>query len=291
MFSRRRFLQLAGIAVAAASVPHLTSAAPVFEPVYGRALAATPVYSAPSVSAPLVARLWSDSVTPILAVSVGAANSAWYRLPQGYARRENLQPMIAPARRSDSSSAPPFWAEVSAAVAVVRAWCAADAPLVARIGHGGVLRVIDFLPGSPSDPGDWYGVAESENGDLLGWSAAAAWSPALIDQIAPDLILALDTGARRLDVIDQDRKVLSAPISTGRDLVPGSYPITERRVTLAQAGDYRGVPWALTFGDDLHLSGAYWHNQFGAATPGTAVQVTPPLANWLYPRAATVIVS
>ncbi len=280
MLSRRNFLRLAGIAVATAYLPsRLTNAAPNFEPTYGRALTAAPIYSAPTTEADPVAHLWPDSVTPLLNVRGG-----WLRLPSGYARRPDLQPMIAPARRSTSASQPPFWAEVGGAVAIVRAYCAADAPIIARIGHGGVLRVIDWLP---TDSLDWYGVAADESGDLLGWSQAADWQPAAVDHVAATLMLQIDTAKQKLAVLDGDHVVLSAPISTGNILTPGQYQISWRQISTAS--DHSGVPWSLGFGD-FDLSGAYWHNQFGAPTPGAAVQVTPPLAKWLYPRAKSVIV-
>ncbi|MCC6803017.1 MAG: L,D-transpeptidase [Anaerolineae bacterium] len=287
MLSRRQFLQAAGIAVAAHALPRLPLPASSFEPLYGqtlfvRALETLPVYAAPDAAAPLVTRLWSDTVTQILDTRGG-----WYHLPDGFAPRQSIQPMIAPARITETPAAPPFWAEVSGALAVVRAFCAASAPIRARIGHGGVLYVIDYLPG---DGIDWYGVAENESSDLLGWTQAAVWSPARLDRALPTLSLAVDTRTRQLIVYDGDRVLLTAPVATGRDLLPGVYPITRRRPTKSQDG-YTGAPWSLAFGDDLNLSGVYWHNCFGAAAPGAALQVTPALAKWLYPRAATVIIS
>lgn len=281
MLSRRQFLQAAGITVAAAYLPRFAPIAPRFDAVFGRALSSVSVHAIPSSDAPLVTHLWSDAVTPIL-----DASGAWYRLPEGYARREGLQPMIAPARRSAAPAAPPFWGEVTGAVAIVRAYCAADAPISARIGHGGVLRVVDYLPG---DGIDWYGVAEGD--DLLGWTQTAVWSPARIDSAAPALSLAIDPAAQRLTVYDGGDALLTAPISTGRELPPGAYPLTEQQAVSARQDDYRGVPWTLRFGDDLRLTGAYWHNHFGTAAPGAAVQVTPPLAQWLYSRAAEIIIS
>lgn len=278
LLSRRNFLRLAGIAVAAAYLPaRLNEAVPSFEPTYGRALTAAPIYAAPD-DAESIAHLWPDSVTPILTVRGG-----WLRLPSGYARRQDLQPMITPAHRRVSASQPPFWAEVGGAVAIVRAYCAANAPIITRIGHGGVLRVIDCLP---TDGLDWYGLAD-EHGDLFGWSQAADWQPATADHAAANLMLQIDAANQKLVALDDDHVVLSAPISTGSILTPGQYQITWQQISTAS--DHSGVPWSLGFGD-FDLSGVYWHNQFGAPTPGAAVQITPPLAKWLYPRAESVIV-
>jgi hypothetical protein len=285
MLSRRHFLQLAGIAVAARYLPNLTApdsaSAPSFDAVYGRALGSTPVYAAPSLDAPILRQMWSDTVAPIMPTGDG-----WYGLCDGYAWHEDLQPMIERAHGTKEDILPPAWTEVSGAIAVVRAWCAVNAPVVARIGHGGVMRIIDQLPAESSR---WYGVADSENSDLLGWSLAV-WSPVQVDAVSPYLTLVVDSATQQMTVRDGDRTLLTSPISTGRDLLPGVYPIIGRQMTLPQP-DYHGAPYALAFGDDLHLAGAYWHNRFGRPTPGAALQVMPALARWLYPRAAEVIIS
>lgn len=51
---------------------------------------------------------------------------------------------------------PIFWAEVAGPVAAVRQWCAADAPFVTRIGHGGVAQIIDYLSDKTTS---WYEIA------------------------------------------------------------------------------------------------------------------------------------
>jgi hypothetical protein len=293
MFTRRQFLRLLGISASAAAANTLpfAAAAPVDDhgfaaddhlaPAYGRALETVPVYDMPDGQ--VVRHLWSDTVTPLRG-SLGN----WYRLPAGYAKRDTLQPMLSPATHTLTPSAPPFWSTVSGAVAVVRAYCAADAPIVARVGHGGVLRVVDFLSG---DGLGWYGVAETEGGALLGWTQAAVWSPAPADSAAPTLNVIIDRRTQRLTARDSQRVLLTAPVSAGSGLLHGAHPVTERYASTAQ-GEYRGVPWALAFGGYM-LTGAYWHNRFGsdAAAPAAAVQVTPALARWLFPRAAEIIIS
>ncbi len=198
MLSRRQFLQAAGITLAAAPLTRFgfAAAAPSFEPLYGRALATAPIYAAPDLAASITAQRWSDSIAPILDTRDG-----WYRLAEGYTPREHWQPLIVPAGRSESPAAPPFWGEVTGALAIVRAHCAADAPIVARIGHGGVLRVIDYLPASEPGGIDWYGVAGDDDSPLLGWTQTPAWSPARIDSAPPTLTLRIDptsAEARRL---------------------------------------------------------------------------------------------
>ncbi len=284
MLSRRHFLQAAGIALAVAHLPRLTQAAPRFEPLYGRALATIPVYAAPQTTAPLITNLWSDTVTPLLDTS-----GVWYRLPDGYAQRALLQPLLAPAHNAGGEHDAPYWGEVTGAVAIVRAWCAADAPVVTRVGHGGVLYLRDML--MPNGV-RWYGVAGTENGELLGWSQAASWSPAAIDAIAPSLTLSINRQTQQMQVLDGAQALLSAPVTINPTLIAGTYAVNGRNFTAAPVGEHYGVPWALSFGADQHLSGAYWHNRFGTASAGgAAVEVAPALARWLYPRSASVIIS
>jgi hypothetical protein len=287
MLSRRHFLQATGIALAAAHLPRASHAAPTFDPLYGRALSAVPVYPTPQ-SGSFAKTLWSDAVTPILSTS-----GAWYRLPDGYARRETLQPMLIPAERHEIPTSPPFLGEVNGAVAVVREWCAADAPLVTRIGHGGVLWVSDLLT---LDGIDWYGVRDGADGALLGWTQAPSWSPATPDDAKMTLTLQIDLQAQQLHVSEGTEQLLSAGISATRSLQAGHYAITQRQPSFTSADGHYGAPWALESGSGMTLSGAYWHNQFGSVTndtlkPDGTIELPPPLARWLYPRAAAVIVS
>lgn len=290
MLSRRQFLQAAGIALSAAHLPRLNltsaNAAPAhsFEALYGRALATVPVYAAPQANAPL-SYLWSDTVVPIL-----DSSGEWYRLPDGYARREGLQPLLEPAQTTPTDAAPPFWGEVTGAVAVIRAWCTANAPMVTRVGHGGVLFVADRLT---LDGIDWLGVANDEHGALIGWSQAAAWSLTPEDTLSAALTLHIDRAAQRLTAYDADQPVLTAPAAAQPTLSAGTFPIQERRLTLPS--ERAGTPWALRFGANQRLTGAYWHNRFGSAfvapDASSAVEVAPALARWLYPRAAEIIIS
>lgn len=274
MYTRRQFLQLAGIAVIGSQLPPLFNESLQETPsMLGRALDAAAVYRRPSLDAAPVNRLWPDSIVPIL-----DQRGAWYRTPDGYIAREMLQPMK-PVPPFESAALPSeaFWAEAAGPVAPVRRYCAADAPLVTRIGHGGIVRVIDALP---DEPAPWYGVA-SDTGDLLGWTQAVHWRPAVESRPAGAVDIEIDVRAGRLTAWENGRAVLQAPFAAGQTLKPGSCVITGRLMGGARTGDFFGLPWRVAFGD-YALAGVYWHNRFGAAVPGPALQVTPLLAEWLY---------
>lgn len=287
--SRRQFLRAAGIAVAAVHMPRLplnASATPGFATLYGRALQAAPLYATAQTNRLPLKHLWSDTVTPILETV-----SNWYRLPEGYTPRTLLQPMLKAAERSETAASAPFWGEVSGAIAVVRAWCAADAPLVTRIGHGGVMHISDRII---LDGINWYGIAEDERDDVIGWAQAANWSPVTADTALPSLTLAVDTHTQQLNAYDGEQSILSAPVSVRQNLPTGHYSLTHQQMT-TRTGEHYGAPWSLSFGDSIQLAGAYWHNHFGiigrdAAPQFAPLEVTPALAQWLYPRANEVII-
>ncbi len=289
MYTRRQFLQLTGIALVGSQ---LSPAARWFQPLtapmaqQGRALMAATIYAQAAVVAAPVARLWPDSVTPIL-----AADSAWYQLPDGFTPRAALQPMKpVVADLPVAPTATPFWAEVAGPVASVRRYCAANAPLVTRIGHGGIMRVVDYLPDSSSP---WYGVA-LDDGTPLGWTQAVHWRQVADSRLAGSVTLELDNRLQQLTVWDENHAVLHAPCSIGQAVAQGDYRISARETgggTLQRASEPAcfGVPWRVSFGD-YELVGAYWHNDFGAQLPGATVQVTPLLAEWLYTNADRIVV-
>jgi hypothetical protein len=283
VYTRRQFLQLAGIAVVSSQIPPsarwIESLIQDTAAMQGRALTPQTVFSQPSLSTSFVDQLWPDSVTSILAV-----HGDWYRLPQGFVPRTSLQPMkpFHPEPQPENVTLP-FWAEVTGPAASIRQHCAANAPLMTRIGHGGVALVMDFLPDTPSP---WYGVA-SDDGTLLGWTQAVHWQR-VDENTLPDsgVTLELDSHKQQLTAWENGRVVLQAPCSIGREVQPGTYPVHERRiggtrVYLDDDLEVYGVPWRTTFGD-YELSGAYWHNRFGSPIAGASVQVTPLLAQWLY---------
>jgi hypothetical protein len=278
MLTRRRFLQFTGIALVASRFDPLrlfTNALSSCEDVYGRALEAVPVYAHPMDSAPVQNQLWPDSVSPILDTM-----NDWYRVPEGYVHKTVMQP-VRPYRgqKNDMPSALPFWAEVAAPVVVVRQWCAADAPLVTRIGHGGVMQIVDNL-------GYWYGVA-SESGNLLGWTQANSGQISAVSNqrsvvSGQQRTAQIKLQSQQLTAIEDGQAVLRAPISTGSKITPGTYFVRQRQIGGGVVTGLHGVPWMTELDGGFTISGVYWHNRFGEPTPGAAVQVTPMLARWLY---------
>lgn len=273
IISRRSFLQMTGVAIGSTLISstqdHLFDEAG--ETVLGRPFKTTPVFRTQKIDATSVRYLWPDVPIPVL-----AEDSGWYQVNGGYVLREAIQPMYQRESSVDEIVLP-TWGEVCGAVASVRSWCAADAPLVTRIGHGGVIRLLDYLPGEPFG---WFGVGY-ESGNLLGWSQASNWvaiellqEQAFITQVR----LKMDTS--ELQIYQDDELLLTAPFSSGKLIAAGSYTIQKGAIGSTYKA-FEGVPWRLQFGD-YEAAGAYWHNQFGKPADGTAVQITPLIARWVY---------
>lgn len=265
-FSRRQFLHFTGIALLGHAVGFDIPDAPH----YGRAFAATPVYQAPNGS--VIGQLWPDSITSLI-----AANNNWYQVAQGYVRRADMQPIgydpsapLAPHIQTNKL------AVVTAPSASIREWCAADAPLITRIGHGGVMRVVDYLPGSPN----WYGIANSI-GERIGWSQASHWHAASAEARTTyplDLVIQ----QRTMTIFHGGSEIARTRIATNAAALPNGEFEIRRGLPGSEYAGYHGAPWQLEWANQQILSGVYWHNRFGEIEPGPALQTTPTMAQWLY---------
>lgn len=279
--SRRSFLHVAGLTLVGTSFDPafrlMQSLLPDTPTLYGRVLGLMPVYRANGTT---VLNVWQDSVMEIL-----DTEGDLYHVNGGYMSRSALQPMTVRPTPARALPSVPFWAEVVAPVAAVRQSCAADSPLVTRIGHAGVARVIDRLEDGRGGEA-WLGL-ESERGALLGWSQVSRWQP--VDEQQPtssgDHTLDVSLDAQTLTAYENGDVVLTTSISTApTGVVPGIYRVGDRIAGGSYHGEmlHEGVPWITTVPELGQIAGVYWHNAFGAPAPGPAIQVSPLVARWLY---------
>src|SRR5258708_10620222 len=137
--SRREFLKRTGTAAFAAPVALKSMSELVMAPStlrstvesVGRAFDLTSVYAQPQPDSQIVAQLAPDSVNTIAEIS---EDQRWYRVAQGWVPHDALQPILPYQYPAIHPATPGFWAEVVAPVSAVRQWCAACAPVVARLG-------------------------------------------------------------------------------------------------------------------------------------------------------------
>jgi hypothetical protein len=284
LYSRRTFLKVFGVAVVGVSLPISRS---VFgysvspESQQGRAFESLLVVSHPDVDADVVDRLWPDSVFPI----AESRQPDWYRVPGGFVPRMGVQPML-PYEPDDDAlpASPPFWAEVAGPSVSVRTYCGADAALVTRIGHGGVVKVMDTLPGEPNG---WYGIEDGQ-GAFLGWTQANRWLPVNTESSGssfPDRVLQIDRQTNQIMAVDRGKVALQADCSIGQSITAGRTVVQgfQRGGAVSTAGGlFHAVPWQVHFSDHFMLAGAYWHNRFGEPVNGLTVQLPPLLAHWVY---------
>jgi hypothetical protein len=271
--SRRTFLAWMGVSAVAINLRGWSASAvlPQGEIQQGRALVALEVLRQPRSDARVVGQRWPDSVLPIRR-TVGA----YFEIPGGYVRQSDVQPMVTAFAARPAPTTLPFWAEVRGAVSAVRAYAAADAPLRVRIGHGGVLQVVERLTGDP----DWYGVADA-SGRLMGWAQAGAWSPVALEAVNGGGTLHLDSTHHRWRLEQGGQVVGRGLFASGRVLARGQYAV-QGRVPGGVDAAYPGASWCTQWGSGLAVGGAYWHNHFGQAQDGCAVQLAPAQARWCY---------
>ncbi len=264
MISRRNFLKAAGIALFTTQIPGFLSEpdAPTlqFDPLHGRVLEGAN-------------GLWSDSV-----IRIDNILPDGYQTPQGFIEKSRLQPMIKPATYALRTVRPPFTAEVIGATTVLRSYCSAEATPVRIIGHGGLVKVVDLLN---YDGVDWYGVVLREN-ETVFWTPSAPLAPAEITAPIANLTMQVDRAAFTLTALRDDQPLFSVPIAAEDVLQPGEYSRTRQRLIWETRVYRRLAPFVTTFGEGLHIYGAYWHNRFGEQWSSEGIEVPPYVAKWIY---------
>jgi len=284
MISRRQFLQVAGISVYGLSSAQmadvlglvLPASAVSQEAAFGRLLYPASVTDDLGI---VISSLIPDTVVQIISSSAAA-----YTLNQGIVSRSAIQPM---ADFGAASFVPdiPCPVEVIAPAAAVRQWCEPSAPLISRVGHGGVLHMVDSLEVGGAR---WLGVASDSNAPLMGWTEAVRWREAASrsEEFSLADTLHLNRHTQQLSVFDGDRLLWGASAAVSQAMPAGTYPLDGRMVSsaLPEAG-LMGTPWIHNF-SGYSLSGAYWHNQFGLdagrSVVGAPIQLQPSAARWIY---------
>ncbi len=277
--SRRDFLRAAGIGLAAAVVKVPGFAQSQREALYGRALAAASVTDRPS-GARIIRHLWPDGI-----VRIFGRSGTSFQIADGFVPITALQPMVLATEPALPLSHFPVMAEVTGAAAAVRGYCSPDAPLIARIGHGGTAKLLDRLD---TLDGSWYAVADDTDAHL-GWTPAVHWhaaEPAVLGQTG-DLVL--DLHRRAVQAVDSAGEVVfTAPLAAHEAAPTGTFSVLKRDGSMCSSDSRTnrryGIPWALTLSNGLVLAGAYWHNHFAIepAQDGPAFQIAPAAAKFFY---------
>lgn len=228
MISRRNFLKLAGFAFLA---PHIS-----IQPIpHGRLLTTTVTSTGK--------KLLADSVHPILSI-----HDHVVQIPAGNIPITMIQPLLEP--HHTPIGVLPQFVEVVAPYAVVRAYASAEASLVARIGHGGVLKAAQLL--LDKDHLSWLQVDE-------GWLQRQHVQPLLAIQPIPHAHLEIEDFT--LTLLVGHEVLLQTEIVRPQQLLTGTYRTHQKTINRI-LNQYVGVPYWLDLDDQISLHGVYWHNHF-----------------------------
>jgi hypothetical protein len=291
--TRRQFLKRTGLLGAALTAPVTASTpakavttVPVAEfETTARAFSLSPVYAERDPDSAVIGQLAPDSVHSVVRAG------DWYQVEHGYVPRSAMQPIV-PYSRPVLMESPGFWAELIAPVSAIRKWCAAHAPIVARLGFGAVVYVVDRLV---DDAGQvWYGLAAEGDSALVGWSAGLQFrftsppsqegerrSPLQLIRIdARNSVLSLYAGKRVIGEIEIHSPVMVGAKTTLQAVQPGAVIDMHRDISMPL-----GLPWLMQLGTGQRVHGAFWHNRFGSvnhANESSAVELPPLTARYLY---------
>ncbi len=281
-FSRREFLKRVGVTAWAPVFTRFSPGEAVMPQAesLGRAFNLTNVHRTQDDSSEIVGQLAADSTTPILDTF-----EDWYAVPDGLVRREMLQP-IAPYIRPEviDQLDDGFWAEVVAPLSAVKAWCAGDAPVVARLGFGAVVCVMDRLVTTPTQV--WYGLANEPGSELIGWAPALQYSPWKSEVMSVSAVqsISIDTRRSLLTIYEGHRPVMATSI-----VVPGGLPKRTRLRAIQPGASLEpelrlGLPWLMALETGQRVYGVFWHNRFGRSdgSRNNAIELPVSSARWLY---------
>lgn len=308
--TRRGFLKLGGVSLAAALLP----AQPVFaqqETQLGRVLLGSiQIFEAPSFSARQVTNYWKDMVLPIVAQVAGESDDRngpeWAQIGNlGYTHLSWLQPVQVnfqePAEELVFTGS---LAEVTVPFADVYEKPAEDSQRLYRYYYS-TTHWIDQIHIDQQGKA-WYRVMDDKFPDRERWVRAnrlrvfpyAELAPISPDVPAEDKVLEVYLEEQRMAAFEAGEQVFEAKISTGDGSTNEQYhtPPGHFRVGLKRASqhmlpinrtfgnyDLPGVPWVSYFTQGGHaFHGAFWHNAFGRVRSHGCVNLTPDDARWVY---------
>jgi hypothetical protein len=227
-------------------------------------------------------QVWQDAL-----ITTAPAPPGWLKIADGYIRAADVQPY----EPLPDHAAMHGLCVVNAPSAAVRAWAAADAPLVGRIGHGGAAIIIDRLSAVDGD----YVALDDGTSAVLGWSLAAAWVHHEADALPWITQVQLDPAAGRLHAWAGSTRVGTFAARIGAAFPAGWHPVSHKTAA-RHTSEQLGIPWTLwvdSHADQPCIYGVTWHNEFSRPSLSAAVELPSPAARWLYAHIAdgTVIVN
>ena len=311
ILSRREFLRLSGLALGAAALPPIPpDEAPLRAQFLGRAILTNVIYDRPSLTAPQLGVLPSETIFSVYGAVVGEDehyNRTWYRVQRGYVYSGFVQP-VRWQLQTPSLDVPSrgFVGEISVPYTIAKAGPQVIYESVYRFYYGTTHWVTDALIDSASDI--WYKVLDDrlQKHYWVKGTHVRRVTPEEVAPISPSVKnkrIEIDLERQILRCFEGDVNVLETLCATGPYLrteygqrifgtPSGEWAINRKRPSRHMAGgdlaaddtyDLPGVPWVSYFhwwGVSFH--GTYWHNDYGRPRSHGCVNLSPADAKWVF---------
>jgi hypothetical protein len=309
-FSRRDFLKISGVAVAAALLQEGRVSADDGIKLARVVDGAMQIYEQPSLSSKLVTQFWKDMVLPVAAEVEGQQTDRlgpkWFQVGKiGYAHTSWLQPVeihfqepVSDIRFTGSL------AEVTVPFVDVYESHSQDSLRLYRYYYGSthwVNKIVEAKDGKA-----WYRVFDDKFPERERWLRADHLRVFPYEELAPsspdvppeEKKIIVNLAEQRLTAYEYGQVVFETQISTGDyqanpkyQTPTGSYLVGLKRASQHMmpwdrtfgSYDLPGVPWVCYFTQRAHaFHGAYWHNGFGRIRSHGCVNLSPQDAKWIY---------
>lgn len=321
--TRRDFLKLAGLSMAAALLPaNLTRTRPtsgLLPDQEGRvATKSAQLFDAPGFGANPLNEIWQDIILPITDIAISededAHNRIWYKLgDEGYAYSGDIQPVRTRLNK-------PLYehpkegrlAEVSVPYTDARREPNDDAEFAYRLYYETTHWVMKTIVDEKTDK-VWYELRDDKWKDDSFYVLASHLRIVPTDEltpISPDVpeykkSIEVRLIQQLVVAYEGSHPVFATRASTGTRFASGSYYTPQGVFTtyykrpsrhmatdnLANSGyDLPGVPWVLYLTKSgISFHGTYWHNDFGAPHSHGCINLAPYAAKWLYRWTAPIV--
>ena len=308
--SRRDFLKISGLTLAAAVLPvNSVSAAEGIQ--LGRVVDGTmQVFQHPSLASKQVTQFWKDMVLPIAEEVDGEQTRRlgpkWYRIGNiGFAHASWMQPVeIRFQEPTEEIRFTGSLAEVTVPFVDVYQNHSEESPRLYRYYYGSTHWVNKLI--KDREGLAWYRVFDDKFPERERWVRADRLRIFSDDELAPisphipaeEKRIEINLADQLVTAYEYDQPVFEALVSTGDYVANAKYqtPTGRYLVGLKRPSqhmmpwdrtfgsyDLPGVPWVSYFTQRAHaFHGAYWHNGFGRIRSHGCVNLTPQDARWIY---------
>ena len=320
--SRRDFLKLAGLGLAGAFLPGMSSSPShknlPFDQEGRIAEKSIQVFKKPSFDSESLATYWRDIILPITSIHISddeqAHNRVWYRLgEEGYAYSGGIQPVRTvlnkPVFELPSDGA---LVEVTVPYTDARQSPSSDAPLAYRLyfetTHWVEATITDLKTRQV-----WYRLADDKwkgeiyyvhashlrvvpKTELMPISADVPnYRKSIEVRLSQQLVVAYEGSSP----VFATRAATGARFSSGKYYTPQGVFITYHKRpsrhmaagNLASNGyDLPGVPWVLYITESgISFHGTFWHNDYGSPRSHGCINLSPQAAKWLFRWTSPVV--